>query len=360
MRKIYCKATELRIKKFQIYTSIIEENGKRYVTKEAIYEEGKEHIAQIFNNYFLLNYIHPGKVAECKIVDEKIRFPFLEGLQYEENLLEIFNSKCDEDKWRKVLEEWKQFIVGKTENIVLFDNSKQFQKIFGDGRILIGDASLKITNFDCIAENIIITAQGEKFIDYEWVFDFPIPLELCVYRVLKIFSLKNKIAFAKLLEISNIKDNTKIDVYEKMLDAFDMYISYEEKEKILYSQLGKVYKEPQILNGIEDRQIKFKFPALNLKKDSSIILYGAGEVGQSYYKCIDKTTYIFAGWVDKQYQQYVQFGYNVHPVDYLFETHFDYILLAIYNDKTAREIIEELTGRGIPEERIIWEKPRHI
>lgn len=360
MRKIYCKSTEMRRRKFQIYTSIMEENNERYVVKEAVYEEGKEHISHICNNYSILNNLHPGKVVECKSIGEKIFFSFLEGLQYEEILLKLFNATNDEEEWKKILNEWKQFIVVSKENVIPFDNNVKFQKIFGDGNLLLGDAALKVTNFDCIAENIIMTTQGERFIDYEWVFDFPIPLELCIFRVLKIFSLKEGIAFSKLLELSDIKDIEKIEVYEKMLDSFNLYISYDESENILYSQLGKVYKEPKILSDDRDKQLKFEFPILEIEKGSSIVLYGAGEVGQSYYRHLEESDYALTSWVDKQYKQYVQFGYDVYSVDHIFEVGFDYILLAIYNDKTAKEIITALIERGIAEEKIIWKKPRHV
>ncbi len=360
MRKIYCKATEQRRRKFQIYTSIVEDNGERYVTKEAVFEEGKEHISHIFDNYTVLNSLHPGKVVEAKRIEDQIRFPFIEGLQYEEGLEALFASSGAEDRQQRALSEWKQFIIGKEENIVPFDNHQRFQEIFGDGSLLLGDAALKITNFDCIAENIIVTDRGERFIDYEWVFDFPIPLDLCIFRVLQIFSLKNNIPLSKLLKLSGIEEGEKTEVYEKMLDSFNLYTAYEDGEDILYSGLGKAYKEPKILSNDRDRQLKFEFPDFQIEENCKIILYGAGEVGQSYHKYLKESNYIPVGWVDKQYKKYEQFGCEVHSVDCLFESEFDYILLAIYNDKTAREIIAELTERGIAEERIIWKKPRHI
>lgn len=363
MRKIFCKSTEQRRRKFQIYTSVVQDDDIRYVIKEAVFDEGKEHIDTIYDNYHILSKLHPGKVVECEKIEDNIRFPFLEGTTFDEILCDKICSGIDDNDLKQIIKKWEQFLIGKPDNVVPFDNSNSFQQIFGNGYQLFGDKALKITNFDCIGENIIITQQGAHFIDYEWVFDFPIPLELCFFRVLKMFFLKNKhiISFDRLLKMAGIVDVGKIELYEKFLDAFDLYISYDEQLDILYANLGKIYKEGRILATDGETQIKFTFPYNALEEGSKLVLYGAGEVGLSYYRYLQANTkYQLIAWVDKKYEQYVKSGLEVCAVDTIEKKDFDYILIAIYNDKVAHIVMDELEQRGVEKERIIWKKPQYL
>ena len=54
MRKLYYKSTQERRRRFQIYTSIVEDDGKKYAIKEAVFSEGKKHIENIRHNYDLV------------------------------------------------------------------------------------------------------------------------------------------------------------------------------------------------------------------------------------------------------------------------------------------------------------------
>lgn len=228
MRKIFCKSTEQRKRAFQIYTSIVVDNNIKYVVKEPVFEEGEKHIVNIYDNYHKLSKIYPDEVVECKKYEKNIVFPFAEGKTLEEQIRNKVKL-CSDNEWSEVICEWKRLLTGPDDNIINFDNSSNFQRIFGDGEELLNDKALKITNFDCTAENIILTKQGYKFIDYEWVFDFPIPLDFCFFRVLKMFYLKNrsKVSFDELLKKAEIIDQHKIEIYEKMVDRFDLYISYD-------------------------------------------------------------------------------------------------------------------------------------
>ena len=363
MQKIFCKSTEKRRRKFQIYTSIIQDEGKKYVIKEAVYEDGKAHISTIYNNYNLLSEVHPGKVVKCAMEKDRIVFPYLDGVMYEKILCDIIRSSISDIELEELLKEWKQLLIGGAENIVEFDNSEQFQILFGNGEQLLGDKALRITNFDCIADNIVMTQHGVCFIDYEWVFDFPIPIDFCFYRLIKIFFLKHKdiVSFERLLKAAGIVDDAKASLYEKLIDHFDMYISYDEQLDIIYANLGKLFKESRILDVDKNEKKKFAFPHKLIKDGSRIILYGAGDVGCSYYSHLqDDSSIQLIAWVDKKYEQYLQRGFDVVAVDQIDKLDFDYILLAIYNDKVAHDIMLELEQRGVAKERIIWEKPQYL
>ena len=58
MKKIYFRSSVCRNKKFQIKTSIIEDNGEKYVVKEAVYPSGIQHIKNTYNNEKLIRKIY--------------------------------------------------------------------------------------------------------------------------------------------------------------------------------------------------------------------------------------------------------------------------------------------------------------
>lgn len=99
-------------------------------------------------------------------------------------------------------------------------------------------------------------------------------------------------------------------------------------------------------------------PSALFPRKSKVILYGAGRVGVDYQKQLTDCGKIeLCGWVDKDYEKYQEKEWDVHPVEYLNESEYDYILVAVRKQTVFREIKEELTGMGIAEEAIIWGRP---
>lgn len=363
MRKLYYKSTQERRRKFQIYTSIVEDDRKKYAIKEAVFEEGQGHIDNIFHNYELLRNMQQERLVSCERIEKELRFPFVDGNTFDVYLCDKIYKYGFGNEAKEVLEMWKQILVGNDQNIAVFDNNTRFQAIFGNGQEVFGDRALKITNFDCIAENIIMNNKDVYLIDYEWVFDFLIPLEFTFYRLIKMFYLNHRedISFENLLEMAQINNKNKIELYEKMLDSFYSYITYEEAEQVDYANLGKAYKVGRVLANDVTTQLKYIFPEEVIADGADIILYGAGDVGLNYYHHIcANNKWKLVAWVDKRYEQYAKQGFKVCSVETIFASEFDYIVIAIYNDKIAHEIIDMLEIQGIDRKKIVWKKPQYV
>lgn len=89
-----------------------------------------------------------------------------------------------------------------------------------------------------------------------------------------------------------------------------------------------------------------------------VILYGAGNVGSDYYKQIkDCMNMILCGWVDKNYRKYQEEGLDVQPIEHIYETGYDYILVAVRKQTVFQEIKKELMDMGILGGAIIWGRP---
>jgi len=102
--------------------------------------------------------------------------------------------------------------------------------------------------------------------------------------------------------------------------------------------------------------INYLFPFSLVEKNSRIILYASGTVGQAYYTQLTLTGYVtIVSWVDKNPNRA-----EVVPRTTLKnhdEASYDLVLLAVLNDYTASEIKKELLSFGIIKDKIIHVKP---
>lgn len=115
----------------------------------------------------------------------------------------------------------------------------------------------------------------------------------------------------------------------------------------LTTPASPIYKEPYRLD-----------PSAFLSQKKKIILYGAGKVGADYWKQTPGWADVeLCGWVDKNYEECRERGLDVQPVEYIQETAYDYILVAVNRQTVFREIKEELIGMGVTEEAVIWGRP---
>lgn len=94
---------------------------------------------------------------------------------------------------------------------------------------------------------------------------------------------------------------------------------------------------------------------LNGLENKQIVLYGAGNVGKSYYYQMRKKGYNIVAWVDRAYESLGDEGV-ISPKkmeDYLY----DVVLIAIESAKTAGSIKESLVKQGVQKEKVVWRAP---
>lgn len=357
MSVIYFKASAKRRKKFQIKTTILKEETKKYVVKEPIYRDGKKHLYDAFLNQNYLLPVFGEMTVVSDYVENKLITPYIEGESFTNKLRKALLTG-NEDAIEKLLTLWKKIIRGKN-NDCIFDNSENFQMIFGDAKELIGDEAIGIANLDCSADNIFFLSNDTiKIIDYEWVFSFPVPLELAYYRVLQVFYLQNKEVtdWEYLLNYSKI-EQSKISIYERLLAMLTKYIFFEESNGINYATLGDQFLIAKISEETGNKSVKYVFPKDIVPKGSRIVLYGAGQVGQEFYQYLRKQENIeLVHWVDKRANVYKRQGLNVDSVEKIKLSSFDYILIAIRDDTIVEQVKMELAEIGILADKIIWER----
>lgn len=110
------------------------------------------------------------------------------------------------------------------------------------------------------------------------------------------------------------------------------------------------------------KEILYYIPPFEMiSKYPHIVLYGAGDVGRSYYKMLEQSCpNKVVLWVDRQYKVLQEKGWNVSSVEQIKEISYDMILLAIRFEDNARRIKKDLVELGISEHKIYWEAPETL
>jgi hypothetical protein len=186
MKVLYVKVSE-RKKANSIITKIIEENGKRYVIKSAMYEEGARHIENIVDNADTLRYLYSRQYSLSKIIDydrkrKEVKLEYLDAeplsYQYRDCI-----KRQNVATLIELIDEHKQLLRVSEDNICLFHETDLSRKVFGDMSFFEGAPALKITNWEATPKNIYKISNTYVFTDYEWVFDFPIPIDVVYYHI---------------------------------------------------------------------------------------------------------------------------------------------------------------------------------
>ncbi len=186
MKLRYVKFSDERRKEFCIKTTIAEDNGNLKVYKSAIFEEGAEHIRAIAGNAELLRKYYDTDVCNVVISKDKAEFDYIKGESMEKRYIDAMKSK-DIEAIKRLLVIHKDIILGKKENETVFSYDGKTDEVFGDCSIFEGMPALKCCNYDAIAGNIIFVDDKPLFIDYEWVFEYPVPADVVLYHCIHNF-----------------------------------------------------------------------------------------------------------------------------------------------------------------------------
>lgn len=247
---IYAKYNRQRAPEFQLSTKIIAlADGSRRVEKEALRPEAKKHVERLSKNREKL----PGIPIPVEVMyngDGRAVFPFVKGASLAK---EVNASLGRREEFLEAMHKAVDSIYGtflkSTENLVDFKVTKEFGSIFGalddseNAEVLNGMKSLKVSNIDSILSNFIRLPDNRLVcLDYEWVFDFPIPVEYLIYRTVYYYYCENihyiKIGEAELWADFELTEK-KISLFRRMDDYFQQYVHGEKRKYIYTANYGK-------------------------------------------------------------------------------------------------------------------------
>lgn len=236
---IICNETDNDIR-FACYTN---ERKKEYQTKTVIF--GSEDNPKVTKEY-LKNCSRPYDILErmnsnCSILQEEyenitylkpsysnnsITYDYIHG-----NTMEVELSQYIHDADKLVIEIRKridQYITCRYDRMKDFYITEAYEELFGQIVPETMEKSLPLTNLDLLFSNIIMKDDIAYCIDYEWVFDFPIPYEYVIYRSIVAFYSKYNMYFSEnmnktqlLTRVGIKKEN--ISIYNQMERKFSEF-----------------------------------------------------------------------------------------------------------------------------------------
>jgi len=173
--------------------------------------------------------------------------------------------------------------------------------------------------------------------------------ELCLNNgIYNLRSQKSVGAYAELYE----------ELKNGMFQQFNIVGSEEDDyyNKSAYRQYKRIM-ENKFSEVIGYNSELYLFPFSKVPKDSNIVLYAAGKVGQQFYRQLIHSKYCSkVVWVDKKAAE-KNMNHVVVPTEQIM-TECDYVVIAIENEMIATEIMEEIRKvYGVDKEKMIWEKP---
>ena len=269
---LYVKYNSLRRKEYQLATYIFQDGDNRYVEKRPITPEAAKQIETIKENYRKLGDFYKNiKLIPVTDSEKGVRYNFVKG----ENLMKYVDEAADnkEKLYKTVADDLAEVFNVNDSDVQPFRMTEEFEKVFKDCVPEDGTEAFRICNADPILNNFLRTEQGLMCIDYEWVLDFPVPVEFIKFRTL--LYLYNHLAlhygepdeFEVYLEKFGISGD-KTELYNKMEYRFQEYVFGENIEGRYTNNYLKANKR---LDTVLEENEKNEIHINNLSADIDIL-----------------------------------------------------------------------------------------
>ncbi len=258
---IYSKYSNDRNRRFSIRTDILEdENGNRLVRKVPAFEEAKGHVANLGRWYEILSAQAEGtrlSFDRCTPSGDCMELEYLAGDTLEAKLLTVLH-RDGIDACAKSFVECLQFLRD-LHTGAEFEPGEAFREVFGEAAPKAGSICAPCTDIDLLCENIIVNNDSWTAIDYEWTFDFPIPVNYLLYRIILHFTdHANRGEEFRRYDFMGQMGITKNeqDIYAAMEAHFQQYILQEHVPiRNLYDDISQGIVMPEDFSGYESLQI---------------------------------------------------------------------------------------------------------
>lgn len=175
----------------------------------------------------------------------------------------------------------------------------------------------------------------------------------CIYYAKKMYILENTKYHYRQREGSIVKRYGEIDekgildLYNSLNRVFicDIELQKQLKMYMFFVLMLKGYTK------ISNEMCLFPFE--KVKKNSRILVYGAGGFGRVVQHFISESDIMeLSGWVDKEAEYYREKGIDIIAPEEIRKKTFDYLVIAILNERIAKQIKYSLIKSGVRDEKI--------
>lgn len=252
---IFAKYASERLNEYRVNTLIAKApDGGTKVFKRALSVKANEHIKRLCDNYDRLSEqfgdtgFKPVGVKYIKGVEKGIPicgvspkakdvalFDYVSGIGMD-SLLQRLESEGQYERMEAIIKEYCRKLYSLAD-IVDFKKSAKFDEVFGKREFTKDYKAVNPCNLDMIFSNIIVDSEKEEsgdwiVLDYEWVFEFAIPIQFIIYRTLFYqFGNRTDDGFSLYLSRKGLDiyslcdiDNAERLLFEEMEHAYQVYI----------------------------------------------------------------------------------------------------------------------------------------
>ncbi len=222
--------------------------GERIISKYPVNDGSRVHLENMARSYERLAAVLagtkflPNKVKRINDGDgnlKRLEFEYLNGPTLEDEL-NICRVEKKTDDALLVIKSFCDTLRG-AKDLTDFEETERFREVFGKTELPAGLKCMPVTDVDMIFTNIICD-KWWNIIDYEWTFDFPIPVDFVIYRALFYYTRDmGREAFdgLDLFSAAGISEELKT-VFAGMEHNFQLYIKGDRVTlPELYSLFGK-------------------------------------------------------------------------------------------------------------------------
>lgn len=178
----------------------------------------------------------------------------------------------------------------------------------------------------------------------------------------------HRLTYYRMLEFCNrqlldfVLENNPV-LYQRLSEANEVIRwDWLEERCRIKSRILKPFADMQqipsknFLKAERESTEKWVLPYEYLEKNSRVALYGAGDVGKSYYRQLYKSDcFLFCAWADKNYDKIIETDYELISPEQLLNIDFDTVIIGVAEIEMAMDIMDELTELGIPAQKLVWD-----
>ena len=177
----YVKLNQGRKEKFRLLTRIVRENGEVRAEKEAMVPQAEEFVEKLEKLGTESTGSDKYRNLPCKAENGKISYPLLTGKTLHQEIAELAH-KGEIEEIKTLLKKFYQEFFGARK--VMDYRTGEFREVFGDYPGRSDYECVCPANVDLICSNIFMGENGNQIIDYEWMFDFPVPVNFIMWRLI--------------------------------------------------------------------------------------------------------------------------------------------------------------------------------
>ena len=250
MKPIMFKFNNDRQGQYRTQTTICKGIENKTVYKKGLTAEANQNIEQMCENQKLLQQIYP-KCTFCTatIEGDRVYFEYLEGECYSSQY-ELAIKKKDKELFCNLLKKQSEIILSCVkDNKCVFNETSQYADIFGDGSAFKNQAALNVADFEFTSHNILLNPKYGLcgVIDYEYVFRFPVPVDLLLYHCVVKTNLWTIDGFSEMMTIQKMLDLLHISTsLESLENAWSMFDKHYGRSAIAEAKLRYLKRKDNI------------------------------------------------------------------------------------------------------------------